>query len=712
MTAVPSVSIVVPVYNEAKNIEPLVSEIDLVLNGFDYEIIFVDDGSMDDSQLVIKKVQESYARVLLSSHEQNRGIFSAWKTGMSAATKKMICLIDADLQNDPRDIIRMHRTIDFYNCDLVQGGRSIISDRQWGKRVQSRCLSFLLNLSMSSTYADPKSGFILMKAYVSESILTTKWPDFFYPHTYIRYMATHLGYTCRDVETLFRDRLHGQSSISAFPLNIVIKAVIDLFVGAKLKKQENFTTQFSSYIDSVTNQQSFRDPEMSAKHRLWFFVYRLFWPLHKWNVSARVLKQFQLLRRSQNLSNVQLREWQRKRLQKLLLHAYSNTEYYRDVFDRSNVDPTDFHDLEDLNKFPILTKKNVRENIHFGLFATGHDKSKMNLVRTSGSTGEPFRIYCDTEQLEMRMAATMRGYWWAGWRPMERQLRLWHQKIGMSFVEIMREKIDAVLMRRRFIPAFEMSPKSCEEFIANIAKQNPVLIDGYAESLEYLSDTSEMIKNKTKSVQAVVSSAQELSESARKKIENNLGAKVFDKYGAREFSGIAYQMDAGENYQCVSETYYVEILKDGKPAKPGEIGEVYITDLVNWNFPIIRYQIGDLAGIPKTKTNSPFFELSKIYGRTKSIVRFSDGSWQPSSFFLHLLKEFEGEIARFQVVQKTVEVLTVKVVRGPFFSDETEKRVIDNLREFCPSIKIEVQLVEEIPLGVTGKYLPVVSELN
>src|SRR5436309_67536 len=86
-------------------------------------------------------------------------------------------------------------------------------------------------------------------------------------------------------------------------------------------------------------------------------------------------------------------------------------------------------------------------------------------VGASGSAGEPFVCVVDREQLEFRWAATMRAMEWTGWRFGDRQLRLWHQTLGMSKTQIARELADAFLSRRKFIPAYEMSEANLKEFV-------------------------------------------------------------------------------------------------------------------------------------------------------------------------------------------------------------------------------------------------------
>jgi phenylacetate-CoA ligase len=215
----------------------------------------------------------------------------------------------------------------------------------------------------------------------------------------------------------------------------------------------------------------------------------------------------------------------------------------------------------------------------------------------------------------------------------------------------------------------------------------------------------------------IISSAQTLPENSRKLIEEAFGCKVFDKYGSREFSGIAYECEAHSGHHVVGEGYIVEVLKDGKPAAPGEIGEVVITDLNNYCLPFIRYRIGDLAeaidpneacacgrGLPR---------IGRIEGRVQSIIVGSHGQYIPGTFFMHVLKDYDHAIRQFQVVQTTRGAITLKVAKGKRFSDDTLQEVLKVLRQFLgEDMQIAVEFVENVEMVRTGKRLATVSKLG
>jgi phenylacetate-CoA ligase len=287
----------------------------------------------------------------------------------------------------------------------------------------------------------------------------------------------------------------------------------------------------------------------------------------------------------------------------------------------------------------------------------------------------------------------------------------------MSKSQIFKERADAFFCNRKFIPVFEMHEDKLDAMVRDIASWQPTLLDGYAEALDFLAHYLKGRGNVDVRPKAIMSSAQTLPEGSRKIIEEAFGCRVFDKYGAREFSGIAYECEAHDGHHIVGEGYILEVLRDGKAAAPGELGEIVITDLNNYCLPFIRYRIGDLGmamdataicacgrGLPR---------VGSIEGRVQSIIQGRSGQFLPGSFFPHYLKEFDHAIQRFQIVQERVGEITFNIVKGGRYSDEVLEEVLATFRKHLgDDTKIEVQFVDNVELVRTGKRLASISKLG
>ena len=107
-------------------------------------------------------------------------------------------------------------------------------------------------------------------------------------------------------------------------------------------------------------------------------------------------------------------------------------------------------------KITPLEKVTLKKNIGFELIDRKVNLKKVHKISTSGSTGQPLNLYVDYDQLEWRFANTIRGFSWAGWLPFDKNVRLWHQNLGLNFIQEFKERIDAILSNRKFYPAYEV----------------------------------------------------------------------------------------------------------------------------------------------------------------------------------------------------------------------------------------------------------------
>ncbi|MGA9633628.1 MAG: hypothetical protein WBQ41_00150, partial [Solirubrobacterales bacterium] len=436
-----------------------------------------------------------------------------------------------------------------------------------------------------------------------------------------------------------------------------------------------------------------------------------------WFISRRAATRYRELRKSQWMSPRQISELQQVKLRKLVHHAYGHVAYYREVFDQHGLRPDDIATVEDLQKLPFLTKDHVRRHLFFDLLSDNHDKREIQRIATSGSTGEPFVCYVDRHQLEMRWGATLRSMEWTGWRFGDRQVRLWHQTIGMSRPQIWRERLDAFIQRRKFIPAFELSESNLQEFGKLLARYQPVLIDGYAEALNFLAEYLKRHEVGGVKPKGVISSAQVLPPQSREIIERQFGCGVHDKYGAREFSGIAYECEAHTGHHVVAENYIVEIIKDGRPARPGEVGEVVITDLNNYCMPFIRYRIGDMAMAMDPNEACPCGRglplIGSIEGRLQSIILGANGRYLLGSFFPHFFKDFDHIVRQYQVVQEEEGSVQLKVVKGPRFEQAAFDEMMEELLSHIGSdVDVRIEFRDSIPMVRTGKQQGSISRLG
>lgn len=702
-------SIVLPCRNEGSNLERLISRMLESVDNFKLEITIVDDQSTDGTSEIVNSLTTRYPNVKIQYklNTSRLGIFESWKVGADASSGSLVVLMDADLQNPPEAINSIAKSINETGADLVQGIRRTIDPDRYDTTKLARRKNFLIKFCFGLRCQDATSGFVIGTPIAVQSILSHR-PKLFMRQSFLPVFAKLDGLEVREVETLFDKReglkrekirfLHNKTEILKFLFDLIILRIYS----------------FRNNKFQLAGIQSSYKSELPKLRRFLFWVYFRTSILHKWIIRGSARQKYDWLKTVEFANRSTLDSIQLRRLQELVRHAYYNVPFYKSSMDGARVLPESISSLHDLQKIPLLSKSEVRKNIHFQMFASNHDKKTMHRIKTSGSTGEPFICYADKFQLEMRMATTLRAFEMTGWRFGDKQLRLWHQTLGMTRSQVIREKIDALFMRRKFIPAFEMSSAHLKSLQEMILKTRPVLIDGYAESLNFLASMSFDYGNY--SPKGLISSAQQLTNETRTRIESEFRTKVFDKYGSREFSGVAYQCAFSENHHVQDESYIVEILVEGRPALPGELGEIVITDLNNFSVPLIRYRIGDMAyAVEQTECECgrSHSVIGNIAGRTQALIACANGVWLPGTFFAHFFKDFDWCIKHYQVYQEQIGEFFLRIVPNGLLSIETQEKLVELLLEYTgQDSKIVVQIVDSIPLLETGKRTPVISNVR
>lgn len=221
-------SIIVPCYNEEQNIPRLWSEIEKAMKDAEvtWEVVLVDDGSKDNTAGLIKELAKKDSRVKCVFHETNRGIVAGWKSGLLASTGRLVVTIDADLQYLPSDILKLLAIQKESGADLVQGWRRFSPRVPFWRRVVSKALSWILNISFGLKLRDAKSGFVLYKREVFEDILNYRYPYREFQH-FITASAKAKGYKIEQVPVEFVERIAGESFIKR-PIRFILRVILDM----------------------------------------------------------------------------------------------------------------------------------------------------------------------------------------------------------------------------------------------------------------------------------------------------------------------------------------------------------------------------------------------------------------------------------------------------------------------------------------------------
>jgi dolichol-phosphate mannosyltransferase len=223
------ISIVAPVYNEEENLPILVSQLVNVLNplGKSYEIIFVDDASEDRSRSLLKEMVSKVPQIRILGFKKNCGETAAGAAGLKEARGDVVITIDADLQNDPKDIPMMLDYLKEY--DLVTGWRQKRND-SWVKRVTAKIANGIRNTLSGETIRDSGCTYRGYRRECLENIKLYKGM-----HRFMPTLVKMEGFRVIEVPIAHRPRQFGVSKYTTW--NRMWRAFVDLLAVRWMKSR-------------------------------------------------------------------------------------------------------------------------------------------------------------------------------------------------------------------------------------------------------------------------------------------------------------------------------------------------------------------------------------------------------------------------------------------------------------------------------------------
>jgi len=218
----PALSVILPVYNEAKGIDQLFSTIEKALNSYDYEVIAVNDGSKDSSWEEMKKYAAKSNRIKLINLKRNFGQTAAINAGIQAATGDTFVLLDSDLENDPNDIPKLLAKMD-EGYDVVSGWRQ----NRWKGQFLTRKVPSLAANGLISKISGVKlhDYGCTLKAYKREVIKDVRL--YGQMHRFIPVFCKWQGGKVTEIPVNYQPRLYGKSNYGLFR---IYKVMLDLIL--------------------------------------------------------------------------------------------------------------------------------------------------------------------------------------------------------------------------------------------------------------------------------------------------------------------------------------------------------------------------------------------------------------------------------------------------------------------------------------------------
>lgn len=416
------------------------------------------------------------------------------------------------------------------------------------------------------------------------------------------------------------------------------------------------------------------------------------------------------LKKSETWSAEKIASYKSEQTHRILEYAYKECPFYKRFFDEHHVTPADFRQLEDIEKFPVLTKEMVREN-YKGLVAQSYPKENLIASHTSGSSGKALDFY---------YAKDFVPYLWAVWWRFRERMGV---KFGDKHLNCTGKVVVPIMAKK---PPFWRINKPMNQWLVNMQhisseKIKPIVEMINREEFTYFSGYPSIIyalalcikENNLKvtaSPKFVFSGAEKMYENQKSVIEDVFpGVVCTDHYGMSE--GVCNASKCKNNvYHEDFEFGLLECEEKHWISDTEYEGEILGTTFKNMGMPLIRYKIGDSA-VWDTKPCSCGLHsnvIKDIQGRSEDFVITPEGL--RIQRFDYLFKDTR-DIKECQVVQRKLGTVVFRIVKRDNYSVETEKLIVDGVRKMIsPSIGCEFEYVTEIERTKAGKFKAVVSE--
>jgi len=393
------------------------------------------------------------------------------------------------------------------------------------------------------------------------------------------------------------------------------------------------------------------------------------------------------LDRSQWFSEEEIRHLQLEGLKKLVDHARRNTRYYKGL--------PNIESLDDLEKIPILTKREIRENFN-RLRARNVPGFK---VVTAGTVGKSTTI--KDKRLSDRFDFGKQRFlsWYR--TPLKRHCLLWSlYDIGKSIRQT---------SRHLYLPTDSL--KTGEDaiyYLKLIERFRPDFIQGYANPLRFLAHYA-LEEGIQPEVGVIQTDCETLFPEARKEIERAFRCDVYNFYGSRELGSMGQDCEVHGDLHINAERYIVEEADD----------RLIFTDLLNYAMPLIRYEnqdTGKLSG-RRCLCGRGLPTLSSIIGRTYDYLLTKKDTWMYMIFMDRLIKQHElfdwVESSQFKQVEKG----KVTVLLKPW-SDSEKIPDLNSLNSFLyqhvsrDELDISIEIVDSLILSKSGKQIKVLTSIS
>lgn len=404
----------------------------------------------------------------------------------------------------------------------------------------------------------------------------------------------------------------------------------------------------------------------------------------------------------------------------LVSSACRHMPFYRDAFEKAGIKPSDIRSVDDLPALPVTHRTDLMSSGPSSYLNRNADPGRLTIKHTTGTTGTPVMVYMNYWEQAFRKITLLAAF--------RRNVRL---TFPLTILEVGPERKDdstAVFQRigpAKLIRLFRNMPM--DEQIAILKRSRPTLIKGRPSTLWQLALALQEQGIRPPSPRLIFTGAEMLFSHVRLLLQDVFNCRVVDYYNCEEVGNLAWQCpDHADRMHPNTATGWLEAVgPDGQPVAQGREGRLVVTNLYNHTMPFIRYALGDRGVLLGSHSCScgftgPVMHLTE--GRDENFIVLPDGrEITPRLMYDVVNSAFPHDqpgwnlidhIRTFQIIQEAFDLITVKVVCGPAYSDGIWQNVRKNICRLHQAMKLQVVCVRDLSPPPGKKFHQVLSGAN
>jgi phenylacetate-CoA ligase len=426
--------------------------------------------------------------------------------------------------------------------------------------------------------------------------------------------------------------------------------------------------------------------------------------------ALRVLKRYLFYLRSEHWDRERIEKYQDLQLKKLIKHAGRHVPYYRELFQKINLDPEQFRGREDMHKIPLLAKDVLRTR-QKDFIADNAARFGINWDSTSGSTGTPLHLIIDNSTKAHKLAAVLRAYQWAGYSPGKRTFSI--QSYTFADKQAIAKRYPLANLWR--FNSKLLNRDTALEILRMVNDLQPDIFIGYPFSILMLSQFAAKEGVAIKPVGTIITAGETLSKQRRTLLEEAYNCDVHDFFSHHE--DVAVISECRHKTKHIYENFaYNEVIdEDSQNLSGSDTGRLVGTGFYNYAMPLIRYDISDRVIIDTDNRICPcgcsFRIVEEIVGRQNDFLETPDGRFL-GNVLEHAVDNAVG-VKLSQCVQDAVDHIYVNMIVDDAFSEESVGNLEQGLRQrLGDEIRIDFKVVDHLEQTKSGKTPFIMSKIG